>query len=94
MLWVFKRTKEPSQRDGSFEYPQHMLWLRNKISYCFGHEDICFGFSYLYHVALVMRISVLDHIALVMRISVLDHIALVMRISVLASVICIILLRP
>ena len=23
-------SKEPSQLDGSFEYPQHMLWLRNK----------------------------------------------------------------
>ena len=22
--------KEPSHRDGSFEYPQHMIWLRNK----------------------------------------------------------------
>ena len=22
--------KEPSHRDGSFEYPQHMFWLRNK----------------------------------------------------------------
>ena len=23
-------SKEPSHRDGSFEYPQHMFWLRNK----------------------------------------------------------------
>ena len=35
MFWVLKRTvsarrKEPSQRDGSFEYPQHIFWLRNK----------------------------------------------------------------
>ena len=22
--------KEPSHRDGSFEYPQNMFWLRNK----------------------------------------------------------------
>ena len=22
--------KEPSHGDGSFEYPQHMFWLRNK----------------------------------------------------------------
>ena len=22
--------KEPSHRDGSFEYPQHMFWMRNK----------------------------------------------------------------
>ena len=22
--------KEPSHLDGSFEYPQHMFWLRNK----------------------------------------------------------------
>ena len=23
-------TEEPSHRDGSFEHPQHMFWLRNK----------------------------------------------------------------
>ena len=23
-------SKEPSHQDGSFEYPQHMFWLRNK----------------------------------------------------------------
>ena len=27
---VFWCTKEPSHRDGSYEYPQHMFWLRNK----------------------------------------------------------------
>ena len=26
----FVCSKEPSQGDGSFEYPKHMLWLRNK----------------------------------------------------------------
>ena len=26
----FGYSKEPSHRDGSFEYPQHMFWLRNK----------------------------------------------------------------
>ena len=26
----FVCSKEPSYRDGSFEYPQHMFWLRNK----------------------------------------------------------------
>ena len=26
----FGHLKEPSRRDGSFEYPQHMFWLRNK----------------------------------------------------------------
>ena len=26
----FGCSKEPSQQDGSFEYPQHMFWLRNK----------------------------------------------------------------
>ena len=25
----FGCSKEPSLRDGSFEYPQHMFWLRN-----------------------------------------------------------------
>ena len=28
MFWVLK--KKTSHRDGSFEYPQHMFWLRNK----------------------------------------------------------------
>ena len=28
----FGCSKEPSHRDGSFEYPQHMFWLRNKKS--------------------------------------------------------------
>ena len=26
----FGCSKEPSHRDGSFEYPQHMYWLQNK----------------------------------------------------------------
>ena len=26
----FVCSKEPSHRDGSFEYPQHMFWLKNK----------------------------------------------------------------
>ena len=26
----FGCSKEPSHRDGPFEYPQHMFWLRNK----------------------------------------------------------------
>ena len=26
----FGRSKEPFHLDGSFEYPQHMFWLRNK----------------------------------------------------------------
>ena len=26
----FGCSKKPSHRDGSFEYPQHMFWLRNK----------------------------------------------------------------
>ena len=26
----FGCSKEPSHRDGSFEYPQHMFWLRNE----------------------------------------------------------------
>ena len=29
----FGCSKEPSQRDGSFDYPQHMLWMRNKIKF-------------------------------------------------------------
>ena len=29
MFWVLKRTVL-AQKNGSFEYPQHMFWLRNK----------------------------------------------------------------
>ena len=28
----FGRSKEPSHRDGSFEYPQHIVWMRNKVN--------------------------------------------------------------
>ena len=28
----FGCSKEPSHRDGSYEYPQHMFWLRNKLN--------------------------------------------------------------
>ena len=32
----FGCSKEPFHRDGSFEYPQHMFWLRNmKIIFCY-----------------------------------------------------------
>ena len=27
---VFECSKEPSRRDGFFEYPQHVLWMKNK----------------------------------------------------------------
>ena len=29
-ILCFGCSKEPSHRDGSFEYPQHMFWMRNK----------------------------------------------------------------
>ena len=32
----FGCSKEPSHLDGSFEYPQHIFWLRNKkIVFCY-----------------------------------------------------------
>ena len=30
LLMCFGRSKEPSHRDGSFEYPKYMLWPRNE----------------------------------------------------------------
>ena len=30
VFWVLKRTVSLRQWDGSFEYPQHMFWMRNK----------------------------------------------------------------
>ena len=38
LIMCFWCSKELSYRDGSFEYPQHMFWLRNKkifFSYTF-----------------------------------------------------------
>ena len=40
---VLKRTVSMSQLDGSFEYPQHMLWLRNKkIKFKYGTHLITY----------------------------------------------------
>ena len=36
----FGRSKELSQRDSSFEYPQHMFWLRNKKIIFWSHALI------------------------------------------------------
>ena len=36
----FGCSKEWSHRDGSFEYPQHMFWLRNKDGLLCGHIDL------------------------------------------------------
>ena len=57
----FGCSKEPSHRHGSFEYPQHMFWLRNKknndfeVNQNLDHKiviiflsvncNICFGYS-------------------------------------------------
>ena len=30
LTYAFGSSKEPSHLDGSFEYPQHMFWMRNK----------------------------------------------------------------
>ena len=45
----FGCSKEPSQRDGSFEFPQRIVWLRNKkINFYFLRTlmKACFEFSY------------------------------------------------
>ena len=36
-------SKEPSHRDGSFEYPQHMFWLRIKKKVSVTHSDLFGG---------------------------------------------------
>ena len=46
--------KEPSHQDGSFEYPQHMFWLRNKKKYFWNAlltkvmHYIMVGITYMY----------------------------------------------
>ena len=37
-------SKEPSHRDGSFEYPKHMFWLRNKKT-CFQLRTLIWGLN-------------------------------------------------
>ena len=34
----FGCSKEPSHREGSFEYPQHMFWFRNKKIFSVTHS--------------------------------------------------------
>ena len=34
----FGCSKEQSHQDGSFEYPQHMFWLRNKTFFSVTHS--------------------------------------------------------
>ena len=40
----FVCSKEPSHRDGSFKYPQHMFWLRNKKINFILHRDGSFEY--------------------------------------------------
>ena len=42
----FGCSKEPSHRDGSFEYPQHMFWLRNKEIF-FGRHSYLKACNYI-----------------------------------------------
>ena len=39
----FGCSKEPSHRDGSFEYPKHMFWLRNKKKVIFSYALLSGG---------------------------------------------------
>ena len=43
----FGCSKEPSYQDGSFEYPQHMFWLRNKKNN-FQIPTLIWGPEYMY----------------------------------------------
>ena len=44
MFWC---SKEPSHLDGSFEYPQHMFWLRNKKNN-FQLRTLIWGHDYIF----------------------------------------------
>ena len=46
LTYVLDAQKEPSHRDGSFEYPQHMYWFRNKKT-IFYHPPITTGLKNL-----------------------------------------------
>ena len=49
----FGCSKEPSHRDGSFEYPQNMFWLRNKKNHFLVH-------SYLEALCVAMKFALLN----------------------------------
>ena len=62
---MFLCSKEPSHRDGSFEYRQHMFPLRNKKnnfqlrtfirrSACLSFEDVGFYFLFLSKLAMIV----------------------------------------
>ena len=44
-IW-FGCSKEPSHWDNSFEYPQHMFWLKNKKSIFLGYKLLTKGLTY------------------------------------------------
>ena len=53
----FRCSKEPSHRDSSFEYPQHMFWLKNK-KFNFNYTLLSGGLNVVsYHVYIPSYIS-------------------------------------
>ena len=48
----FGCSKEPSHRDGAFEYPQHMFWLRNKKNNC-QLRTLIWGPGYIYFIMML-----------------------------------------
>ena len=58
MFWV---PKEPSDRDGSFEYPQHIFWLKNKKKKSGTHSYVKAGMQYsLQTITTLLALELLD----------------------------------
>ena len=57
----FGCSKEPSHRGGSFEYPQHMFWLRNKKN----NFSVHFYLEACYSQCKKCSLTTLDHATLV-----------------------------
>ena len=56
MLWV---SKEPSQWDGSFEHPKHMLKLIGKKIFTILHSNTLFIYTYALYISVrIMMISI------------------------------------
>ena len=68
---MFRCSKEPSNRDGSFEYPQHMFWMRNIEKRFLIH-------TLIWRPALI-RIDMLDSRS--MAIETICHMAIIVTIS-------------
>ena len=54
----FGSSKEPSHGDSSFEYPQHMFWLRNKKNN-FQLRTLIWGPGNVGHIRIILNLYII-----------------------------------